>query len=289
MTQQNFNIQPNVNNSSVVLAVTSRNEVELVCRTTFMGREINIYGSVENPLFLASEVSEWIEHSDASKMLLGIDEEEKLKRTLFVSGQRRECNLLTEDGLYEVFMQSRKPIAKQFKKGLKQILKDIRKQGYFVSPVYQTTTTQQPTYSLEDKFKAIDLSCKMLRVSKASKARMINSVIAPMGLPVFDYIESEGACLSAKDLLEKHKVEYRGKALKSASFNTIMEEHGYIERIERSTKDGSEKFPVLTEKGLKWGKNDEPTQGHHGKVQPRYYVNKFPQLLKELGLLQKGE
>lgn len=149
--------------------------------------------------------------------------------------------------------------------------------------------TQQPIYSLEDKFKAIDLSCKMLRVSKASKARMINSVIAPMGLPVFDYVESEGACLSAKDLLEKHKVEYNGKALKSATFNTIMEEHGYIERVERSTRDGSEKFPVLTEKGLKWGKNDEPTQGHHGKVQPRYYVSKFPQLLQELGLLQKGE
>ena len=34
---------------------------------------------------------------------------------------------LTEDGLYEVLMQSRKPIAKQFKKEVKKILKGLRK------------------------------------------------------------------------------------------------------------------------------------------------------------------
>lgn len=42
--------------------------------------------------------------------------------------------MLTEDGLYEVLMQSRKPIAKQFKKGVKAILKEIRtKGGYMVA------------------------------------------------------------------------------------------------------------------------------------------------------------
>jgi anti-repressor protein len=38
---------------------------------------------------------------------------------------------LTEDGLYEVLMQSRKPIAKQFKHEVKRILKDIRKHGIY--------------------------------------------------------------------------------------------------------------------------------------------------------------
>ena len=36
-----------------------------------------------------------------------------------------ETWFLTEDGLYEVLMQSRKPQAKQFKKGVKEILKSI--------------------------------------------------------------------------------------------------------------------------------------------------------------------
>lgn len=40
---------------------------------------------------------------------------------------------LTEDGLYEVLMQSRKPIAKQFKKKVKEILKLIRKDGGYIT------------------------------------------------------------------------------------------------------------------------------------------------------------
>lgn len=43
-------------------------------------------------------------------MLKTIDEDEKLVGTLFLSGQNREAWFLTEDGLYEVLMQSRKPI-----------------------------------------------------------------------------------------------------------------------------------------------------------------------------------
>ena len=40
---------------------------------------------------------------------------------------------LTEEGLYEVLMQSRKPIAKEFKKQVKIILKDIRKHGMYAA------------------------------------------------------------------------------------------------------------------------------------------------------------
>ncbi len=40
--------------------------------------------------------------------------------------------MLTEAGLYEVLMQSRKPIAKEFKKGVKAILKEIRRTGGYI-------------------------------------------------------------------------------------------------------------------------------------------------------------
>lgn len=58
-----------------------------------------------------------------SFQMRSIDDDEKLTSTILRAGQRRECNFLTEDGLYEVLFQSRKPIAKQFKKGVKEILK----------------------------------------------------------------------------------------------------------------------------------------------------------------------
>lgn len=271
MTQTFSNNQPNVNNSSVALAaqpseIGAREMSSLEIAEITGKRHDAILRDIRNLLEQGVAAHNFVESCYTDK-----------------SNRKSPCFNLTKKGCLI--------LASGYNAVLREKIIDrweALETGQ-ATPMYQASTTQQPTYSLEDKFKAIDLSCKILRVSKASKARMINSVIAPMGLPVFDYVESEGACLSAKDLLEKHKVEYNGKVLKSAIFNTIMEEHGYIERVERSTRDGFERFPVLTEKGLKWGKNDEPTQGHHGKVQPRYYVNKFPRLLQELGLLQKGE
>lgn len=64
-------------------------------------------------MFLAKDVAEWIDYTGRTGQLLNIvDEEEKLMHTIYASGQNREMWFLTEDGLYEVLMQSRKPIAK---------------------------------------------------------------------------------------------------------------------------------------------------------------------------------
>lgn len=101
-----------------------------VCQETeILGKRILMYGSIESPLFLASDVAEWIEHSQTSKMVKSVEDDEKLMGTLFLSGQNRDVWFLTEDGLYEVCMQSRKPIAKQMKKEIKQYLKSIRLTG----------------------------------------------------------------------------------------------------------------------------------------------------------------
>ena len=103
------------------------NELQVIKEQEVLGREFKIYGTVQEPLFLAKDVASWIEHTDLSRMVNLVDDEEKLKRTLYVAGQNREMWFLTEDGLYEVLMQSRKPIAKQFKKQVKTILKELRK------------------------------------------------------------------------------------------------------------------------------------------------------------------
>lgn len=98
------------------------------------GKDFKVYGDTENPLFLAMDVAAWIDHSRSSEMLKTVDVDEKLKQTILASGQNREVWFLTEDGLYEVLMQSRKPIAKKFKKEVKHILKEIRKTGAYQVP-----------------------------------------------------------------------------------------------------------------------------------------------------------
>ncbi|MCL1935565.1 MAG: phage antirepressor KilAC domain-containing protein [Defluviitaleaceae bacterium] len=102
------------------------NGLEIINRSQILGKTFTMYGSFENPLFLAKDVANWIEHSDVSMMLQNIDKEENLMQTMLVSGQNRQMWFLTEYGLYEVLMQSRKPIAKKFKHGVKKILKEIR-------------------------------------------------------------------------------------------------------------------------------------------------------------------
>jgi anti-repressor protein len=109
------------------------NNLQIVDQRRVLGKDFKIYGNKEEPLFLAKDTANWIEHSDVSTMLRTVGEEEKLTQTMFVSGQNRECWFLTEDGLYEVLMQSRKPIAKEFKKQVKQILKEIRKFGVYAT------------------------------------------------------------------------------------------------------------------------------------------------------------
>lgn len=91
-------------------------ELQVIDRSEILGQEITTYGDIENPLFLAKDVANWIEHSHTTRMLETVDEDEKLNGVIFHAGQNREMTFLTEDGLYEVLMQSRKPIAKQFKR-----------------------------------------------------------------------------------------------------------------------------------------------------------------------------
>lgn len=125
--------------------------VQLVDTTEILGRRIDLYRSIEDPLFLARDVAEWIDYSkrpDGSyktdMMLQAIDSEEKYKTKILTANNVGGSNLgqidstgktinpfwfLTEDGLYEVCMQSRKPIAKQMKKQIKEYLRNIRKTG----------------------------------------------------------------------------------------------------------------------------------------------------------------
>lgn len=108
-------------------------ELIIINEQEVLGKHFKVYGTPENPLFLAKDVASWIEHSDVSTMLRNVDEDEKVTNNVCTHGGVQKSWFLTEDGLYEVLMQSRKPIAKEFKKQVKIILKSIRKHGGYIS------------------------------------------------------------------------------------------------------------------------------------------------------------
>lgn len=114
-----------------------------------LGKDFKFYGDSDNPLFLAKDVASWIEHSNPTEMLKTIDEDEKLNSTILSSGQKRKMSFVNEDGLYEVLMQSRKPIAKKFKKEVKHILRTIRNRGVYLTDEKAYDITHNPN-SLAD-------------------------------------------------------------------------------------------------------------------------------------------
>lgn len=160
------------------------NEIQIIEERKVLGQDFKIYGTFENPLFLAKDVAEWIEHNKPSEMLQNIDNEEKLKAIISHSGQNREMWFLTEDGLYEVLMQSRKPQAKAFKKEVKKILKEIRKTGTYI--------TKQPKEELEElKIRAQLERAEAMKLN--AKTRMFNTImkttnnrgLSPIAVEVF--------------------------------------------------------------------------------------------------------
>lgn len=113
----------------------STNPIQVLKQTELLGHQFTVYGTAENPLFLAKEVGEVLEYSESnsSKLTNLVDDDEKVRNIVTTPGGNQEVWMLTEDGLYEVLMQSRKPIAKQFKKGVKQILHEVRTTGGYIS------------------------------------------------------------------------------------------------------------------------------------------------------------
>ena len=115
------------------------NSIQVLKQTELCGRQFTVYGTVEEPLFRAKDVAEVINHNNISHMLSLVDDDEKGVTQFVTPGGNQQVWMLTEGGLYEVLMQSRKPIAKQFKKGVKQILHEVRTTGGYISTVPNDT------------------------------------------------------------------------------------------------------------------------------------------------------
>lgn len=103
---------------------------------TFDGKVLNVYMSLDNPLFRAQDVAGMIDYSDGNtwKMLEMCEHDEKLNLPMVVAGQRRQVSFVTELGLYNILAQSRKPIARKWRRVVHEELIRLRKaRGFDIS------------------------------------------------------------------------------------------------------------------------------------------------------------
>lgn len=147
---------------------------ELLQTTQLCGVSLSVYGTPAEPLFKAKEVADILGLTNPSDLIQRVDEDERAKFNL---GRQGETWLLTEQGLYEVLMQSRKPVARQFKAGVKALLKALRT-GQQPTPHSQPSGTylrrtarlmesvSNQMHELRRRFTELDEASQMLATSR---------------------------------------------------------------------------------------------------------------------------
>lgn len=198
------------------------NTLEVISKQDVLGKTLTVYGTKEEPLILAKDVAMWIDHSDMTRMVNLVDEDEKLKRTIYESGQNREMWFLTEDGVYEVLMQSRKPAAKKWKKEVKKALKQIRLTGGYI-----------PTN--EDDSEA-DIMAKALLIAQRTIEKK-NSIIEyqkPLVQLAENRIDKKG-CFSITDAT-------KSLGLKRGNITRWAKEEGYLHKTQTEVNKLGEKY-----------------------------------------------
>lgn len=175
------------------------NEVQVIDERELFNKRFRIFGTIEEPLFLAKDVAEWIEYDTSSinKLINSVDENEKVRKIVPTPGGNQEMWLLTEDGLYEVLMQSRKVIAKQFKKKVKEILKEIRKHGIYATDEVIDQILNNPDFGIklltqlkEERQKRIELERQnaiLMHVNKTYTSTEIAKELGFTSAKAFNY------------------------------------------------------------------------------------------------------
>ena len=106
---------------------------KVVGTITFDGKLLDVYSSLDEPVFRASDVASMIDYSEGNtwKMLEMCEADEKLNLPMVVAGQTRTVSFVTETGLYNVLSQSRKPIARKWRRVIHNELIRLRKARNF--------------------------------------------------------------------------------------------------------------------------------------------------------------
>lgn len=96
----------------------------------FDNKRLDVYGDVNEPVFRASDIANMLGYSEGNtwKLTMLCEHDEKLVLPLVVAGQKRQTSFVTENGLYNILSQSRKPIARKWRRVIHDELIRVRRE-----------------------------------------------------------------------------------------------------------------------------------------------------------------
>lgn len=104
--------------------------MNIVGEIIFDNKVLSVYSSLDDPLFRASDVANMIDYSEGNTwgMLRMCEHDETMTIPMVVGGQRRSVSFVTEHGLYNILAQSRRPIARKWRRVIHDQLIRFRKE-----------------------------------------------------------------------------------------------------------------------------------------------------------------
>lgn len=162
------------------------------------------------------------------------------------------------------------------------------------TPIYQKieqaqSSKPQQANSLKEHIEAFGIWMQMtgdvLKLDDYSKFLMIKTEGERLSLPIPPAPKSDGPVDSVTNLLKSNDVMNNRKPMSAVAFNKILIERGYMREIPRiNSKGKNDPYKSLTDKGIKFGINRWSENSTSPTTQPYFYIDKFPELLKEIGL-----
>jgi len=103
--------------------------IEKVGVISFDNRLLDVYSSLDDPLFMAFDIANMIDYSRGNtwNMLNVCEDDEKLNLPMVVAGQKRQVSFVNENGLYNILSESRKPLGRKWRRIIHDELIKLRK------------------------------------------------------------------------------------------------------------------------------------------------------------------
>lgn len=120
-------------------------EIKIVGNIQFKTRLLPVYGDLDEPLFRAQDVADLVEYGEGNvwNLVRLCEDDEHLTLPLLVAGQRRNTTFVTEMGLYNILSQSRKPLARAWRRVVHEQLIAMRhSKGQDVTEQFQEWAEQ---------------------------------------------------------------------------------------------------------------------------------------------------
>ena len=95
---------------------------------TWNGHEIRFVWHNGEWWAVAKDVAEALGYSHTPSMVRMLDDEEKGVHNLHTPGGKQKMTVISETGIYEAIMNSRRQEAKEFKRWVKRVIKELRQQ-----------------------------------------------------------------------------------------------------------------------------------------------------------------